>query len=408
MSRLRTPTQSRAQQVVEHLYSNLEQRIVASPPGLCPVDISAAFLRMCHAQTCGKCVPCRIGIGQMVHIMDDILDGKGSMESVEVLEQTARVVYETADCAIGYEAAHMILRCLDSFRDDFEGHVKWDRCIEQLDQPVPCVALCPAGVDIPGYIALVRAGRYADAVRLVRKDNPFCSTCGIVCEHPCEARCRRNMIDQSINIRGLKRFADEQAGVVPAPAPQPDTGKRVAIIGGGPSGLTAAYFLRLMGHQVSVFEKRSRLGGMLRFGIPRFRLSEEALDKDLDMILSTGIDVKLGVGVGDGEDDMSIDALRAAYDAVYIAIGAHEDRKIGIEGEDGPGVISAVQLLRDIGEGQDYDLSGRKVVVVGGGQRRDGRQPDGDPPRRVGSQRRVPQAQGRHDRLVRRNRRRRS
>ena len=168
MARLRTSTQSRAQQVVEHLYSNLEQRIIASPPGLCPVDISAAFLRMCHAQTCGKCVPCRIGIGQMVHIMDDILDGKGSLESIDVLEQTARVVYETADCAIGYEAAHMILQCLDSFRDDFEGHVKWDRCIEQLEQPVPCVALCPAGVDIPGYIALVRAGRYADAVRLVR------------------------------------------------------------------------------------------------------------------------------------------------------------------------------------------------------------------------------------------------
>jgi NADPH-dependent glutamate synthase beta subunit-like oxidoreductase len=367
MSRLRTPTQSRAQQVVEHLYSNLEQRIVASPPGLCPVDISAAFLRMCHAQTCGKCVPCRIGIGQMVHIMDDILDGKGSMESVEVLEQTARVVYETADCAIGYEAAHMILRCLDSFRDDFEGHVKWDRCIEQLDQPVPCVALCPAGVDIPGYIALVHAGRYADAVRLVRKDNPFCSTCGIVCEHPCEARCRRNMIDQSINIRGLKRFADEQAGVVPAPAVQPDTGRRVAIVGGGPSGMTAAYFLRLMGHSVTVYEKRSKLGGMLRFGIPRFRLSEAALEKDLEMILSTGIDVKLSTGIGDGEGDVSIETLRRDYDAVYIAIGAHEDRKIGIDGEDGPGVVSAVKLLRDIGEGHPHDLTGRKVVVVGGG-----------------------------------------
>ena len=367
MARLRTSTRSRAQQVVEHLYSNLEQRIIASPPGLCPVDISAAFLRMCHAQTCGKCVPCRIGIGQMVHIMDDILDGKGSLESIDVLEQTARVVYETADCAIGYEAAHMILQCLDSFRDDFEGHVKWDRCIEQLEQPVPCVALCPAGVDIPGYIALVRAGRYADAVRLVRKDNPFCSTCGIVCEHPCEARCRRNMIDQSINIRGLKRFADEQAGVVPAPAPQPDTGKRVAIVGGGPSGLTAAYFLRLMGHSVTVYEKRSQLGGMLRFGIPRFRLSEEALDKDLDMILSTGIDVKLGIGIGDGDGDVSIATLRKDYDAVYIAIGAHEDRKIGIDGEDGPGVVSAVKLLRDIGEGHPHDLSGRKVVVVGGG-----------------------------------------
>jgi NADPH-dependent glutamate synthase beta subunit-like oxidoreductase len=222
-------------------------------------------------------------------------------------------------------------------------------------------------VDIPGYIALVRAGRYADAVRLVRKDNPFCSTCGIVCEHPCEARCRRNMIDQSINIRGLKRFADEQAGVVPAPKPQADTGKRVAIVGGGPSGLTAAYFLRLMGHSVTVYEKRPQLGGMLRYGIPRFRLSEESLERDLDMILSTGIDVKVGTGIGDDDGDVSIKTLEQDYDAVYIAIGAHEDRKIGIDGEDGPDVVSAVKLLRDVGEGHAPDFTGRKVVVVGGG-----------------------------------------
>ncbi|MEG2417977.1 MAG: NADH-ubiquinone oxidoreductase-F iron-sulfur binding region domain-containing protein, partial [Eubacterium sp.] len=164
MSRLSIVTKSRAQQVVEGLYKNLEQRIVASPPGLCPVDISHAFLQLCHAQTCGKCTPCRIGLGQMGNLMVDILEGRGSMATIDTLEKTARVVYETADCAIGYEAAHMILKGLAGFRDDFEEHVTHNRCICHLDQPVPCVALCPAGVDIPGYLALVGEGRHQDAV----------------------------------------------------------------------------------------------------------------------------------------------------------------------------------------------------------------------------------------------------
>ena len=141
-----------------------------------------------------------------------------------------------------YTAAQMVLKGLDGFKEDFMEHILHNRCCSNLDQPVPCVALCPAGVDIPGYIALTGEGRYADAVRLIRKDNPFPTACALVCEHPCESRCRRNMLDNSINIRGIKRVAVDMAGYVPAPACPASTGKRIAIIGGGPSGLSAAYY----------------------------------------------------------------------------------------------------------------------------------------------------------------------
>lgn len=172
MSRLSIVTTSRAQTVVEGLYKDLERRIIASPPGLCPVDLTASFLKMCMAQTCGKCVPCRIGLSQLDLLLNDILEGRGTLDTLNLIEKTARVISSSADCAIGYEAANMVLKGLSGFREDFLNHIESNRCLYHLDQPVPCVALCPAGVDIPGYVALVAAGRYADAVRLIRKDKP--------------------------------------------------------------------------------------------------------------------------------------------------------------------------------------------------------------------------------------------
>ena len=367
MSRLVIPTNSEAQNVVEGLYKDLERRIIASPPGLCPVDLTAAFLKMCHAQTCGKCVPCRIGLAQLSNLLEDILNGKGTMKHLTMLEETARVIESTADCAIGYTAAQMVLKGLDGFKEDFMEHILHNRCRSNLDHPVPCVALCPAGVDIPGYIALTGEGRYADAVRLIRKDNPFPTACALVCEHPCESRCRRNMLDNSINIRGIKRVAVDMAGYVPAPACPTSTGKRIAIIGGGPSGLSAAYYLQLMGHQTTVFEKRKKLGGMLLYGIPSYRLPRERLQDDINVILETGVEVRLETSVGNEPGQLSLEELRKEYDAIYIAIGAHSDKKIGIEGEDAGGVISAVEFLRAIGDGKYPDLSGKKVCVIGGG-----------------------------------------
>ena len=364
LSRLDIKNPSRAQTVVDNLYRDVERRIAASPPGLCPVDMSLSFLQLCHAQSCGKCVPCRIGLGQLSKLIATVLDGTGSMDTIAIIEKTARSILNTADCAIGRDAARLVLDGLEGFRDDYEEHVNHRRCLAGLQLPVPCVALCPAGVDVPGYMALVGEGRCADAVRLIRKDNPFPTACAYICEHPCEARCRRNMIDDAINIRGLKRYAVDHAGVVPQPECAPSTGKKVAIIGGGPSGLSCAYYLALMGHKATVFEERDKLGGMLRYGIPSYRFPRHLLDEEIDSILSLGIEAHTNVTVG---RDISVEELQKEYDCLYIAIGAHQDKKVGIPGEDSRHVLSAVEMLRAIGDDVMPDFTGKRVVVIGGG-----------------------------------------
>lgn len=364
MSRLKIAIENEAVQTVERLYKDLERRIVASPPGICPVDLALSFLRLCHAQTCGKCVPCRIGLGQLATYLEDVLDGRATMATLGEIERLAKDIEISADCAIGTEAARMVLRGLDGFRDEYVAHIQTGNCTYHINQPVPCVALCPAGVDIPGYIALIREGRCADAVRLIRKDNPFPTACALICEHPCEARCRRNMLDSSVNIRGLKRYAVDNAGVVPAPVCGPSTGKRVAIVGGGPSGLSAAYYLQLMGHSCTVFELRPKLGGMLRYGIPNYRFPRERLQEDIDCILSTGVEIKYNTKIG---ESLTIDDLRRQYDAVYVSIGAQSDKKVGIEGEESKNVYSAVDLLGSIGSDNPPDFTGKRVVVIGGG-----------------------------------------
>lgn len=364
MSRLEIPTPGQAQLVIEGLYKDLERRIESSPPGLCPVDITRAFLELCHAQTCGKCVPCRIGLWQLKNMLTDVMNGKATMDTLDEMEELAQSIMDSADCAIGWEAANMVYKSLIGCRDDYEEHIRQGRCTCQSKQPVPCVALCPANVDIPGYIALVGEGRYADAIRLIRKDNPFPTTCGFICEHPCEARCRRNIVDDEVNIRGLKRVAADFAGEVEPPVCAPSTGKRIAVVGGGPGGLSAAYYLQLMGHQVTVFEMLPKLGGMLRYGIPNYRLPKDRLDDDIEAILKTGVEVKYGLRIG---QDMTIQSLREEYDAVLITIGASTDKKLGIDGEQAEGVLSAVQFLRDVGKDIVHDLSGQEVAVVGGG-----------------------------------------
>ena len=364
MSRLTIMTATNAQRVIEDLYKDLERRIIASPPGLCPVDMASAFLKLCHAQTCGKCVPCRVGLAQLQMLLEDVLEGRAELSTIDLIEKTAQNISWSADCAIGQEAADMVLKGVQGFRDDYEEHILHGRCTASLNQPVPCVSMCPAGVDIPGYIALVKEGRNADAVRLIRKDNPFPAVCAYICEHPCEARCRRNMLDDSINIRGIKRYAVDHAGYVPPEPCAKSTGKRIAIVGGGPGGLSAAYYLQRMGHQTVVYEKRKSLGGMLRYGIPNYRLPRARLDEEIEVIKAAGVEIHTGVDIG---KDIAMCDLDKEFDAVYLAIGAQTDKKVGIPGEDGENVISAVTMLRKIGDDIMPDFKGKRVLVIGGG-----------------------------------------
>lgn len=366
LSRMTLMTDDRASSTTRTIVKEFGQRIIASPPGICPVDLQLAFLKVCHAQTCGKCVPCRIGLGQLETLLEQVLDHQANMETLRLIERTARNIELSADCAIGSEAARLLLVGLQGFREDYISHVTEHRCIGSFEQPIPCIDLCPAHVDIPGYIALVGAERYEDAVRLIRKDNPFPTACALICEHPCEERCRRNMLDSSVNIRGLKRSAVDGADLknMEIPKRAEATGKRIAVVGAGPSGLTAAYYLQLMGHEVTVFEEQPKLGGMMRYGIPNYRFPRERLQEDLDHILSTGMEIKTGVRIG---RDLMFSDLKKDYDAVYIAIGAQKDKRFDIEGADSENVISAVDLLRDVGLERPVDFSGKRVVIVGGG-----------------------------------------
>ena len=355
--------QSAAQKKVDELYATLGRRRGASPFGSCPVNLTASFVQLCLAQSCGKCVPCRVGLDRLYALLEKILDGRATEDDLRSIRRSAEAIYDSADCAIGFEAAKLVLDGLEAFQDDYLSHIEKGVCTEHF-AAVPCVAGCPANVDVPGYIAMIREGRYADAVRVIRKDNPFPGVCGLICEHPCEKHCRRQIVDDAINIRGLKRYAVERSGEVPAPECAPFNGKTVAVIGGGPAGLTAAYFLQLKGYHVTVYEKQEKLGGMLRYGIPSYRLPDEDLDRDINVILSTGIEVHTGVDIG---TDITFDEIRSKFDSVYIAIGAQVVNPLDIPGQDAEGVLSAVQLLGDVGRGEGPDFTGKDVVVVGGG-----------------------------------------
>ena len=343
-----------------------ERRVEATPPGMCAVAMQLDLLRAGGCQTCGKCVPCREGIAHIEMLLEEVLAFDAEPDALDEIRVQAAVVRDTADCAIGWHAAEVLLAGLDTFKEEFESHVKQGKCREGVAQTVPCETLCPAHVNVPAYIALAGSGDYAGAIGMIRKDNPFPTACAFVCEHPCENRCRRTLIDAPINIRGIKKFAVDQlaADQVPTPAPAAPTGKKIAVVGGGPSGLTCAYFCALMGHEVHVLEMRKQLGGMMRYGIPAYRFPRERLDEDIRAIVSAG---NVTVHTECRIDAEGMRRLSEEYDAVYVAIGAQGGKTLKLDGADAEGVMSAVDLLTKIGDGEYPDFTGKNVVVVGGG-----------------------------------------
>ncbi|SFB10431.1 NADPH-dependent glutamate synthase beta chain [Acetitomaculum ruminis DSM 5522] len=349
------------------MLSKFKNRINAYPVGQCPLETQLSLLHLSACSTCGKCVPCRDGLLQLEKMLKSILDGVAKKEVLDEMKALATIIKDTADCAIGYEAAADVLQGLDSFKDEYESHITLNHCKDDNRQKVPCIAFCPANVNVPAYISLIGEEKYADAVNVIRMDNPFPTACAMVCEHPCELRCRRQLFDASLNIRALKRFAVDNAAAdtVKVFEKNVDTGKKVAIVGAGPSGLSAAYFLALMGHEIVVYEEKEKAGGMLRYGIPNYRFPKERLDEDIRAILSVGnIEIKYNVTIG---KDITIEELDKNYDAVYFAIGAQTGKKLKMDGADGENVLSAVELLDEVGHGKYRDFKGKTVCVIGGG-----------------------------------------
>ena len=236
----------------------------------------------------------------------------------------------------------------------------------------PCKAACPAHVPVQAYLRLAHEGKYREALAMIKTENPFPAVCGRVCNKRCESECTRGKIDAPVSIDAVKKFVADldlnaEDRFVPEKTVQSTHGafdEKIAIIGGGPGGLSAAYYLQLMGHQTTVFEMLPKLGGMLRYGIPAYRFPREKLDAEITSILSTGVEVHTEVTVG---KDISFEQLHKDYDCLYVAIGAHTDKKTGIPGEDSKNVMSAVEMLRAIGDDVMPDFTGKRVVVIGGG-----------------------------------------
>ena len=230
----------------------------------------------------------------------------------------------------------------------------------------PCKQTCPAGVDVQGYIALMSMGKHREAIKLIKEKNPLPLVCGRVCVRECETACRRNLVDERVGIDFLKRYASDIDIEDPwMPEVPPSNGKKVAVVGGGPAGLTAAYYLALKGYGITLYEKQKHLGGMLRYGIPEYRLPKALLDREIKCITDLGVQVKIGVSVG---DDITVDSLKKdGFDAVFLAIGAQLAKRMGVEGEESTkGVIGGADYLRQMQADKMPEVYGR-VVVVGGG-----------------------------------------
>ena len=332
----------------------------------CMVDMARFFMDFCQDESCGKCTACRIGTQRMLDILQRICRGTGEEGDIELLEDLAVSIKDSALCGLGQTAPNPILSTIRYFRDEYEAHI-YDKhckavvCGDLFDSS--CQHACPIGMDVPKYIALVRANRIDDAYKILKRTNPFPSICGRVCGHPCQSKCRRGQLDESLAIMHLKRFITDNAQK-PKIEPYAETrSERIAVVGAGPSGLTAALELRKRGYAVTVFEEMPKAGGMLRYGIPEYRLPRDVLDREIKDILDTGVELKTNVRIG---REISFKELNEDFDNIYMAVGAHKSMLLGIPDGETKGVIGAVELLRKYNMGRKVSI-GKRVAIIGGG-----------------------------------------
>jgi NADH-quinone oxidoreductase subunit F len=336
----------------------------------CMVDVARFFLDFVQDESCGKCPPCRVGTKRMLEIVTRICQGKGEQGDIEKLEELGKRIKDTALCGLGQSAPNPVLSTLRHFRHEYEAHILQKRCEAGVCPDLvraPCQNACPAGVDIPAFVSLVGEKRYAEALRRHRENNPFASVCARVCFHPCENKCRRSSLDESVSIRAVKRFMTEQEVTlqIPEVLENPSNATRkVAVIGAGPAGLSCAYFLARLGYRPRVLEAEEKAGGMLVQAIPAYRLPREELKREIRMIERLGVTIETGKRLG---RDATLDSLRKeGYEAVFLGVGCPEGARLGIPGEDASGVIESLDFLRSYNTAGQAEV-GRQVAVIGGG-----------------------------------------
>lgn len=344
--------------------------LIAMDEDTCMVDTARFFMDFIQDESCGKCLPCRLGTRQMLEILERITKGKGVEGDIELLVELGETIQQTAICGLGQSAPNPVLSTIRYFKEEYQQHIRDKYCKAGVCSELfisPCENTCPANINVPGYIRLIAAGRFLDAYQLIRQENPFPAVCGRICTRPCESKCRRSMTDEAVAICDLKRFAADYAyrneKEVILDSIMAKNGKKVAIIGAGASGLTCGYYLVRNGYEVDVFEQESIAGGVLAFGIPEYRLPKEVLAHEVSLIEKTGVRIHLNTQIG---KDIDFDELKRNYDSVYIATGTQFPEKIRVEGEDLPGVIHGINFLKEVNKNLKYMIEGN-VVVIGGG-----------------------------------------
>jgi len=338
----------------------------------CMVEIARYFLSFTQAESCGKCIPCRLGTRQMLEILTRITEGKGHDDDIDSLITIATTVKECSLCGLGQTSPNPVLSTIKYFRDEYEAHIREKKCPAAVCDALmisPCQHTCPVGINIPKYVAHIAAGEYREAIDTIRERNPFPAICGRICHHPCELRCRRGELDDPVAIRELKRFAADWyfKYVTEDPEPFPlKQNQRVAVVGAGPTGLSCAYYLAQMGYPVTVFEALPIGGGMLSVAIPEFRLPREVIQKEIDYIAKKGVDIRYNTPIS---VNFTVEDLRRdGFEAVFVAAGAQRSQRVGIPGEleDVAGLYYGLRFLRDVKLGRQVRV-GHRVAVIGGG-----------------------------------------
>ena len=337
------------------------------------VGMCAEYAEAVQKESCGKCFPCRVGSRIVSDRLAKIAAGQGSQEDVKSIGALALQIREGSKCQIGQTGMIPLLDALKHFPHAFADAIAKGRKAPEgryrYAVTAPCANVCPSSLDIPTYVEEVSEQRFLDSLATIRGSICMAGTLGRVCVRPCESNCRRANVDEAIAIKDLKRAAADyeiEKNVQPAIAGDGKTGKKVAVVGAGPAGLSCAYFLALKGHQPTIFEKLPEPGGMAAVGIPDFRLPRQVLRREVDIVREAGVEIRYGVEVGKA---VTIAELRRDYDALFIGVGAQDSMPMGVEGEEQGyrGFIPGVRYLLDISQGRDPYPEGKKVVVVGGG-----------------------------------------
>jgi NADH-quinone oxidoreductase subunit F len=341
----------------------------------CMVDVARYFLEFNSSESCGKCTPCREGLSQALYLLTKISKGLGTKKDIETLELLGSSIKDTALCSLGQTAPNPILTTLKYFRHEYDEHIEEKRChagaCESLFMAL-CENSCPMHMNIPGYIELIKEERLEDAFELTLRDNPLPGTIGRICHFHCQMRCRREMIDEPVSQGEIHRYLADTMYKMGKEneiynkllkEKLPNTGKKIAIIGAGPAGLTAAFYLIRLGHSVTVFDALPEAGGVIRFGIPQYRLPKAILKKEIDFIKKLGVKFQFNKRLG---KDILLENIEKEYDSTYLAIGAWKDMPMSIPGSDAKGVVAGTELLKDIALEKKISI-GERVVIIGAG-----------------------------------------